>query len=209
MNIRISICPTSLEYANGDRYDEGALLAALREYIKAGYPAATITCLQVGHRQGDEWATIDGDSEAGEALVAEFFAAHADDEELFVPEPPPVTVEVATCDETIRSLSGLEDVAGLEHHAMHAACEAYHRAATDALIDAGGRLNWCVPHGQRLLHSGWAGAKFSFSRGALGTMATDLTEAERQQIAAADEAGREAARKVIEAADAADAAMSE
>lgn len=92
MDIRISICPTSLEFANRDRYDEDALLAALREHIEASYPAATISCLQIGHRQGHAWATIDGDSEAGEALLAAFFEQHADDEELFVHEPATVTV---------------------------------------------------------------------------------------------------------------------
>ena len=84
MAISISICPTDMEFNNGDRYDEAALLAALREFIVAEHPAAMISCLQVGHRQGDAWAKIDGDNEAGEELLGAFFAARGTDAELFV-----------------------------------------------------------------------------------------------------------------------------
>lgn len=84
MAISISICPTSLEFNNGDRYDEAALLAALREFIAAQHPAATISCLQIGHSQGDEWARIDGDPVAGEDLLETFFAARGTDADLFV-----------------------------------------------------------------------------------------------------------------------------
>lgn len=207
MNVSISICPTDMEFANGDRYDEAALLAAIRKYVEERHPDAKITCLQVGHRQGDAWARIDGDDEAGAALVESFFEEHAADEELFEQAPAPVMVEVATADETIRICGGLEDYAGLEHPAIREACEAYHRAATDALLDKG-RLNWCAPSGQRVLHSQWMGARFAYSAGALGTMASDLTDDEKAAISAADDAGREAARKVIAEADAAEAAAS-
>jgi len=121
-------------------------------------------------------------------------------------EPRPVLVEIATADETIRICGGLEDFAGLEHRAMEAACEAYNRAATAAL-DGVGRLHPVEPRGQRLLHSAWMGAKWGCSSGAVATMATDLTEDEKAAISAADDAGREAAKKLIEAADAADAAV--
>lgn len=200
MNVSISICPTEME-AGRDRYDEAALLAAIREYVEARLgKQATITTLQIGHRQGDAWAKIDGDSEAGAALLAGFFEDHGADEELFVPVPPPVMVEVATADETIRMCGGLDEHA--EHPAIAEACEAYHRAATDSLTGAG-RLNWCAPRGQRVLHSQWMGAKFSYRCGAIGTMATDLTDDEKAAISAADDAGLAAAMKVIEAADAA------
>jgi len=202
MNVSISICPTSLEAGGeGDRYDEAALVAAIRQYVEERHPRAAVT-VQVGHRQGDEWARIDGDEEAGAALLLEFWEDHASDEELFVAPPAPVMVEVASCDETIRRYGGIEDFAGLEHPAISDACEAYHRAATDSLMRSGGRLNWCVPRGQRRLHSVWAGAHFACSYGAIGTMATDLTEAEKAAISAADDAGREAARMVIAEADA-------
>ena len=112
MKIRISLCPTSLEFANGDRYDEDALLAALREYIEASYPSATISCLQVGHRQGDAWATIDGDSEAGEALLADFFEQRGTDEELFV-QPAKRWPTIRNC-----NLSSREDDRG--RHAWEA-----------------------------------------------------------------------------------------
>jgi len=86
MKISISICPTELEVGSeGHMYDEGALLDAIREFIEARLGTlARITCLQVGHRQGDSWATIDGDEEAGGELLDDFFAARGSDEELFV-----------------------------------------------------------------------------------------------------------------------------
>ena len=84
MTISISICPTTLEFNNGDRYDEAALLDAMRAFIVATQPDAVISCLQVGHRQGDAWARIDGDEEAGAELVEEFFDVHAGDAGLFI-----------------------------------------------------------------------------------------------------------------------------
>lgn len=116
--------------------------------------------------------------------------------------PAPVMVEVASADETIRLCGGLDEFAGLEHPAMDAACEAYRRAVCVALAGAG-RLEWCDPRGQRLLHSGWCGAKWGYSIGAIGAMAPDLTEEEKATIGAAHDAGLEAARKVIAEADAA------
>jgi hypothetical protein len=116
-------------------------------------------------------------------------------------EPPQATVEVAAADETIRICGGLEDYAGVEHPEMPRACEAYRRAALDALEDdsRAGRLVADLPRGQRILHSAWAGTRWGYSRGAIGTMA-QLTEDEQAAVSAADDAGREAARKVIEAA---------
>ena len=202
MSISISICPTDMEFDSGDRYDEAALLAAIREYVEKRHPGATISCLQVGHRQGDAWAKIDGDNEAGEALLQAFFSDHGADESLFQREPEPVMVEVATTDETIRICGGLEDFAGLENTAIDDACEAYRRAATAALDAAGGRLNPCGPRGRRLMHSQWMGAKWGYQCGAIGTMATTLTDAEKDAIGAAHDAGLAAAKSVIERADA-------
>lgn len=84
MNISISICPTSLEYANGYTYDQKRLLAAIRAFIEQTHPGATISCLQIGYRQGDEWARIDGDIDAGDELIGEFFEQHGADEDLFL-----------------------------------------------------------------------------------------------------------------------------
>jgi hypothetical protein len=81
--ISISICPTSLEFSNGDMYDQQSLLEAIREFATARYPDATVTCLQIGHRQGDAWATVDGDGEAGQALLEEFWSARGSDADLF------------------------------------------------------------------------------------------------------------------------------
>ena len=84
MKISISICPTTLEFNNGDRYGEDALLDAIRGFIARKHPDATISCLQVGHRQGDEWATVDGDADAGGELIAEFFDVHGTEAGLFL-----------------------------------------------------------------------------------------------------------------------------
>jgi hypothetical protein len=84
VNISISICPASLEYDNGDTYDEDSLLDAIRSFIEQRHPGATISCLQIGHRQGDEWARVDGDRDAGDDLLSAFFDLHGADEDLFV-----------------------------------------------------------------------------------------------------------------------------
>ena len=206
MNVSISICPTALEFDNGDRYDEDALLEAIREYVEARHPDVTITCLQIGHRQGDAWAKIDGDSEAGGELLSAFFEDHGTDEDLFVtePEPRPIDVELAEADETIRTCA-IDDLTGLEHPAMQAACQAYHSAVAEALASdpRASRLTVVSPKGQRILHSAWAGAKFDHACGAMGVMSGNLTDAEKAAISAADDAGRAAAKNEIEAADAA------
>ena len=118
--------------------------------------------------------------------------------------PQPVAVEFAICDETIRTCA-IDDLIGLEHTAASEACAAYHRAATQSLIDdkRAGRLSVESPRGQRRLHSQWMGSYFKFSAGAIGTMG-DLTEAEKAAVSAADDAGREAARKIVEEAEAAE-----
>jgi hypothetical protein len=119
-------------------------------------------------------------------------------------EPPkPVIVEFAVADETIRDRGGIDEFAGLEHTHMAKACAAYRSAAIAALEDdpRAGRLVAESPRGQRILHSAWAGAHWSYSSGAIGAMA-DLTADEKAAVSAADDAGREAARKVIAEADA-------
>lgn len=123
------------------------------------------------------------------------------DVEEFAP-PEPLEIEVSNCNETIWQRSGLDDLAGLEHPFIIDACAAYRSAATSALLDAGGRISVCPPKGQRVLHSAWSGARFSYSAGAIGTMANELTDEERKIIDAANDAGLAAAKKVIEEADA-------
>lgn len=82
--ISISICPASLEFVNGDQYDSDSLLAAIREFANETYPTGvTFAALQIGHRQGDGWAFVDGDDEAGERFLDEFFAERGLDEDLF------------------------------------------------------------------------------------------------------------------------------
>ena len=117
-------------------------------------------------------------------------------------EPEPVAVEFAVADETIR-MRAADEVIGLEHPAMQEACAAYRTAAINALRDdsRAARLEDCPPRGQRILHSQWCGAHWGYSSGAIGTMASDLTDDEKAAISAADDAGREAARKVIAEAE--------
>jgi len=205
VNISISICPTSLEFDNGDTYHEGRLLAAIREFIEQKHPDATISCLQIGHRQGDEWARIDGDSDVGAELIGDFFERHGADEDLFVEQPEPVIVEFAVADETIRDRGGIDQYAGLDHPYMAEACAAYRAAAVEALAgdSRASRLVADAPRGQRRLHSAWAGTYWAFSSGAIGTMGK-LTEAEKSAVSEADDAGRAAACKIIAEADAAD-----
>ena len=75
-------------------YDEAALLHAIREFIEAKLgKAANITCLQVGFRQGDQWARIDGDAFDGQELLSEFFGLYGTNEELFVPSPESIAAE--------------------------------------------------------------------------------------------------------------------
>jgi len=167
------------------------------------------------------WPVIDADGElTGEISEGADSESNVDDEAMidtdearaagwtvedgYASPPPPVAVEFAICDETIRTCA-IDDLIGLEHTAAAEACAAYHRAATQALIDdtRAGRLTVESPRGQRILHSQWMGSHFKFSAGAIGTMG-DLTAVEKAAVSAADDAGREAARKIVEAAEAAE-----
>ena len=114
---------------------------------------------------------------------------------------PTVAVEFAVCNETIRTRA-IDDLIGLEHPNAAEACAAYHRAATQSLIDdkRASRLTVESPRGQRILHSQWAGAYFKYSAGAIGTMG-ELTDAEKAAVSAADDAGREAAQKIVDDAE--------
>jgi len=117
-------------------------------------------------------------------------------------QPPQVAVEFAVANETIR-WRAIDDLIGLEHPYADEACAAYHRAATQSLIDdkRARRLTVSSPLGQRTMHSQWAGAYFKFSAGAIGTMG-ELTHDEKAAVSAANDAGREAARKLLNEAEA-------
>ena len=85
--IDISICPTSLTYTNGDAYDEEVLLDEIKMFIEERFgnkcENVFFNCLQIGARQGDAWARVDGDDDAGEQLLNDFFEKHGNDEYLF------------------------------------------------------------------------------------------------------------------------------
>lgn len=140
----------------------------------------------------DEAMILAAEAEAGGWVI--------DREEGRAEPPRPVVVELAEATETIRICGGLEDYAGLEHHAMEAAVQAYHSAAAEALArdPRASRLDVRGPRGQRILHSGWCGAKWGYQSGAIGVMSETLTEAEKAAISAADDAGRAAAKNEIE-----------
>jgi len=173
------------------------------------------------------WPVVDGDGEINgqiteggegdddyyrvgeEAMIETDIARSAgwriDAEEGTASPSEPVTVEFATADETIGWNAGLREMAPSDHPAQEEACAAYRRAAIHAMTDddRAGRLRAEAPKNRRILHSQWCGAHWGYSAGAIGTMARDLTDAERAAIDAAHEAGLEAARAVIEAEDAA------
>ena len=80
--IDISICPTQLE--SGDDVRDGDLVvAAVRQYAERQYPGARVS-VQIGFRQGHEWATVCGSADFGRSLMDGFWESHADDEALFV-----------------------------------------------------------------------------------------------------------------------------
>lgn len=115
----------------------------------------------------------------------------------YAAEPKVLDIEVSATNETI---AGVIDVDRDDHHCVERACEAY-RSAVIEFLDRDPRakyLNADRPKGSRILHSQWAGAHFSYSAGAIGVMSDSLTVTERDVIDAADEAGRQAAAKVVE-----------
>jgi hypothetical protein len=85
---------------------------------------------------------------------------------------------------------------------MEAACQAYRSAVIESLADdpRAARLNVVTPKGQRILHSQWCGAHFSWTRGAMGVMSGTLTEDEKAALDAADDAGLAAAKAEVDAA---------
>lgn len=81
--IDISICPTDLEGGDsGDIRNERRVIKSVVRFAAARHPEAMIT-VQVGHRQGDKWATINHNPELGRELMADYWEAHADDDSLY------------------------------------------------------------------------------------------------------------------------------
>lgn len=154
--------------------------------------------------EGDDDYYRVGEEAMIEADVARRAGWRIDTEEGTAAPSAPVAVEFATADETIGWNAGLREMAPSDHPAQEEACAAYRRAAINALEDddRAGRLRAEAPRDRRILHSQWCGAHWGYSSGAIGTMCRDLTTDERAAIDAANEAGLEAARKVIEERDA-------
>jgi hypothetical protein len=78
VRIDISICPTDLPENNGcgDGHGPNVVLAELKAFVDKVYPGADVRCLQIGHRQGDGWAAVDGDDEAGARFMEDFWSAY-------------------------------------------------------------------------------------------------------------------------------------
>jgi len=148
----------------------------------------------------DGYLNVNDEAMISEAEARAGFWGSPDDG--YAEPPQPVIVEFALADETIRICGGLEDYAGPEHPEMQRACAAYRRAAIASLGDdsRAGRLVAEGPRGQRVLHSAWAGTRWGYSCGAIGTMAT-LTEDEKAAVGTAHDAGLEAALTVIREAE--------
>lgn len=83
MIVEISLCPTILQFANGDTYDPERLLSCMRKFILNNNPDAIIETLQISHRQGG-WANVDGCAEQGSELLSDFFAKHGTEDSLFI-----------------------------------------------------------------------------------------------------------------------------
>lgn len=194
------------ERLDGERLDDADVVAAMQAIDWTGWWPVIDGDMCLTGAITDEWADyLNFDDEAMISAEVARLAGWRIEEGRAEPAAP-VVVEVATADETIRLSAGVWEFAGPEHAAMPQACAAYHRAASDAIAGAGGRIEWSAPLGMRGLHSQWCGARFGYSAGAVATMSSDLTAAERQAIDAAHEAGLAAARTVIEEDDAASAA---
>jgi hypothetical protein len=211
--------------------DAGFDVAAMNAVAEAGvgmhYESAEWQALRDLLQWHGWWPVIDGDGEINgriteggegdddylnvddEAMIDASDARAAgwriDTEEGYAKPSEPVIVEFAVADETIRWDGGIDEFAGVDHPAMAEACAAYRRAAIIAMADddRANRLRDEAPRDRRILHSQWRGAHWGYSSGAIGTMARDLTDAERAAIDASHEAGLEAARTVIRDRDAA------
>lgn len=201
------LCRAIAEAHSGERYDSPEFIAdSERACWDSVWPVIDGDCELTGaiSEGGDGMLSVNNDAMI-DIDVARAAGWRIDTEEGTASPSEPVTVEFATANETIRDRGGIDEFAGLRHSAMPEACAAYHAAATGCLDGdrRASRLRADRPRGQRILHSQWCGAHWGYSSGAIGTMARDLTTDERAAIDAANEAGLAAARKVIEAEDAA------
>lgn len=82
MKISISICPSDMTFDNGDTYNGSKLCDAIYDFCKKRHPEAEVN-VQIGHNQGSEWATVDGDEDEGTDLLTQFFEKYGTDDELF------------------------------------------------------------------------------------------------------------------------------
>ena len=195
--VDISLCPTSLEFPNGDTYDADALLDALRQFISSRHPDATVN-LQIGHRQGDAWSLVDGDAGAGGDLVVAFFEQHGTDEELFVESDDDAeqTIEIEANESA--ELLGLSLNDCPDDEPYRSECTKAWWDAFYAEVGADDRLSgveFVHPRGNRLMLSQWNGAQFKWKRTVLGSF-TVPTQEQRDAIDAASTAADLSAAEV-------------
>ena len=205
----LDACPEYVvDLHSGEAIDDEEVAAAIAKCDWTGlWPIIDGDCCLTGEvvdNSSDGYLSCDWGGMI-DADVARAAGWRIDTEEGTAAPSEPVTVEFATADETIGWNAGLREMAPSDHPAQEEACAAYRRAAIIALEDddRANRLRAEAPRDRRILHSQWCGAHWGYSSGAIGTMASDLTTDERAAIDAANDAGLEAARKVIEAEDAA------
>ena len=72
ITLKISLCPTAMEQGDqGDLLDEAKVFDAIRAAAILKWPDCQVifSTLQVGHRQGEEWARcwVDGEREDSQA----------------------------------------------------------------------------------------------------------------------------------------------
>lgn len=86
--IDISLDPANMECVDGSRYCHDGLLQAIREHAERFYcdDEIEVKCLQVGHRQGDEWWLVDGSKIDGALFREDFWFYHASNPDIFIEE---------------------------------------------------------------------------------------------------------------------------
>lgn len=196
-SVNICLCPTDLEHPNGDIYDSDKLTAAIARFAADKHPAAWVL-VQVGHRQGEQWATVDGHADLGADLVAAFFDRHGSDADLFV-QPDDYTeqtIEIETNESSELlglSLDDCPDDEPYRSECVEAWWDAFY--AEVGCDDRLSGVEFVRPRGNRLMLPQWNGARFAWKRAVLGSFSVP-TQEQQDAIDAAMDAAVAAAAEV-------------
>lgn len=193
--VDISLCPTDLEYPNGDIYDADKLTAAIAKFVAAKHPVAEIS-VKVGHRQGESWAEVDGDADLGADLVVAFFDRHGSDEDLFVePDDTDQTIEIEANESAellSLSLDDFPDDEPYRSECVEAWWDAFY--AEVGCDDRLSGVEFVHPRGNRLMLPQWNGTRFAWRRAVLGSFSVP-TQEQQDAIDAANSVADAAAAK--------------